>query len=69
MKNKTSKTEQPCPLHSVMLSSFSTENWKIYTPKDDPDVVVMEDYFGHKRTFDISAFDSILDAINSIQDY
>ena len=69
MKNKTSKTEQPYPLHSVMLSSFSTENWKIYTPKDDPDVVVMEDYFGYKRTFDISAFDSILDAINSIQDY
>ena len=52
-----------------MLSSFSTENWKIYTPKDDQDVVVMEDYFGHKRTIDVSSFDSMMDAINSVQDY
>ena len=48
---------------------FSSEDYKIYTPKDDPDVVVMEGPFGRTRTFDLKDFDNLMDAINSVKDY
>lgn len=60
-----------CTISSVsaVVSSFSTANWKIYTPTDNPGVVIMEDYFGHKRTFDKIDFDNLMGAINGVHDY
>lgn len=51
------------------IQSFETDNWKIYIPENDPDVIIMEDSFGHKRTFDITDFNNLMNAINGVQDY
>lgn len=48
---------------------YEAQNWKIYTPDDDECVVVMEDSFGTKRTFDIDDFVKLMDALNSVRDY
>lgn len=48
---------------------YETHGWKIYTPDDDPCVVVSEDPFSHKRTFDVDHFIMLMTALTSIQDY
>ena len=43
--------------------------WKIYTPKDDECVVVIEDSFETKKTMDVDDFIKMLEVIHSVQDY
>ena len=45
------------------------EDWRIYTPLDDEDVIVIEDSFGTQKTMDVSDFVKLLGVIHSVQDY
>ena len=54
---------------AVLSNCYKTEVFSIYTPKDDPDVVVVEDSFKHKRTFDVDGFNKLMGVLHSVQDY
>jgi len=57
-------------LTDVVLSNrYKTEEFSIYTPKDDECVVVIEDSFKHKRTFDVDDFNKLMSVLHSVQDY
>ena len=57
-------------LSGVVLSNrYKTEEFSIYTPKDDECVVVIEDSFKHKRTFDVDDFNKLMSVLHSVQDY
>ena len=64
MKTDTVKSE-PLNIGGVMLIN----GWKIYTPKDDECVVVIEDSFETKKTMDVDDFVKMLEVIHSIKDY
>lgn len=70
LKNKLNALEKQLILSSVVLSNrYKTEEFSIYTPKDDECVVVIEDSFKHKRTFDINDFNKLMSVLHSVQDY
>ena len=50
-------------------NKYEAQGWKIYTPDDDESVVVMEDAFGTKRSFDVDDFVKLMGAINGIREY
>ena len=53
----------------VLSNRYKTEEFSIYTPKDDECVVVIEDSFKHKRTFDVDDFNKLMSVLHSVQDY
>ena len=62
--------DQQLILSGVVLSNrYKTEEFSIYTPKDDECVVVIEDSFKHKRTFDVDDFNKLMSVLHSVQDY
>jgi hypothetical protein len=54
---------------SPKLSVMLINGWKIYTPKNDESVVVIQDSFETKKTMDVDDFVKMLEVIHSIQDY
>ena len=67
MNNTESKLIEEEALHigGVMLIN----GWKIYTPKDNESVIVIEDPFGHQREMDIDDFVKMLEVLHSVKDY
>jgi hypothetical protein len=46
-----------------------TDNFRVYLPKDDENVVIIEDYFQEKKTIDIVDFNNLMSVLFSVQDY
>ena len=57
-------------LFDVVLSNcVETDNFRVYLPKDDENVVIIEDYFQEKKTIDIVDFNNLMSVLSSVQDY
>jgi hypothetical protein len=57
-------------LFDVVLSNcVETDNFRVYLPKDDEHVVIIEDYFQEKKTIDIVDFNNLMNTLCSVKDY
>lgn len=52
-----------------MENLIEVHGWRLYTTKDDEDVVIIEDCFGHQKAIDKSEFGNLMSVIHSINDY
>ncbi len=52
-----------------MNDCYECLGYKIFTPKDDECVVIIEDSFGTQKTMDVSDFVKLLEVLMSVQNY
>jgi hypothetical protein len=55
--------------HDAPSNCVETDNFRVYLPKDDENVVIIEDYFQEKKTIDIVDFNNLMSVLFSVQDY
>lgn len=54
-------------LHSVI---FKTDEFSIYRPQNnEPEVILIEDIFGHCREIDEPDFNNLMRVLHAVQDY
>jgi len=53
----------------VVSNCVETDNFRVYLPKDDEDIVIIEDYFQEKKTIDIVDFNNLMNTLCSVKDY
>ena len=57
-------------LFDINLSNcLETDNFRVYLPKDDESVLIIEDYFQKRKTIDIVDFNNLMNILCSVKDY
>jgi len=53
----------------VTIQEISTDSFRVYLPKDDEHVVIIEDCFKEKKTIDVVNFNYLMHTLCSVKDY
>ena len=53
----------------VTIQEISTDSFRVYLPKYDEHVVIIEDYFQEKKTIDVVDFNNLMNTLCSVKDY